>query len=354
MVRSAVAAGIVGILAPMVRGEDTQPSDGALAVQNAVVAAIAKAERSVVAIARVRKERPPGGEPLPGGFAPRITPRPSGLNGALHTSPDFIPNEYATGVVWDHDGHIVTNHHVLGNPEENDYFVWVRRRPFKVTRVEVPEHVRASDPWTDLAVLKIGAEDLEPITLGDASTLRKGMIVIALGNPYGIARDGDVSAGWGIVSNLRRAAAPDPRADAFDTESYSLHQYGTLIQTDARVTLGTSGGALVNLRGEMVGLTTALAAPGDCDQPGGFAIPVDETFRAVVDTLRQGRRPAFGFLGVQPDHLPLSERQRGLFGVRVLRVVVGTPADLAGLRPTTSSRTSMARSSTIATHCFAS
>ncbi len=138
------------------------------------------------------------------------------------TSPDFVPNEFASGVVLDREGHIVTNYHVLGDPEQNDYFVWVQRRPFKVAQVEVPQEVKAGDPWTDLAVLKIAASDLEPMPLGDASKLRKGMIVIALGNPYGIARDGEVSASWGIISNLRRATAPDPQSAGSGAERSTL------------------------------------------------------------------------------------------------------------------------------------
>lgn len=309
-----------------------QPAEAALAVQEAVVEAIARAERSVVAIARVRKTRTGPSRSAANENGARLTPQPLGLPEALPTSPDFIPNEYATGVIWDRDGHIVTNHHVLGDPADNDYYVWVRRRPFKVVHVEVPERVRAGDPWTDLAVLKIAADGLEPITLGDASVLRKGMVVIALGNPYAIARDGEVSASWGIVSNLRRAAPADPRSTPLDPEVTALHQYGTLIHTDARLDVGTSGGALVNLRGELVGLTTSLAAVAGAEGAAGFAIPVDATFRATVETLRQGRQPAFGFLGVQPDHLPLSRRQNGDAGARVLRVVAGTPAERAGVR----------------------
>jgi serine protease Do len=159
------------------------------------------------------------------------------------------------------------------------------------------------------------------------------MIVIALGNPYGIARDGEVSASWGIVSNLRRAPLRDPQRLASGSDPSTLDQFGTLIQTDARLDLGTSGGALVNLRGEMVGLTTSLAAVAGYEQPAGFAIPVDETFRRTVETLMQGRLPSFGFLGVQPDHLTLADRQAGQFGARVLQVVPGTPADRAGLLP---------------------
>ncbi|MHB9080945.1 MAG: trypsin-like peptidase domain-containing protein [Pirellulaceae bacterium] len=332
----AVTSGLIfGLLVPTT-GRSQEPSglEAAVALQDVMVSAIERAGKSVVAIARVRKGERNAGAPddprsplqfdaMPFGFLPDSNP----------TSPDFVPNEFASGVVLDREGYIVTNYHVLGNPEQNDYFVWVQRRPFKVDRVDVPQEVKAGDPWTDLAVLKIAASDLEPMPLGDASKLRKGMIVIALGNPYGIARDGEVSASWGIVSNLRRATAPDPQTADLGTERSTLDQYGTLIQTDARLDLGTSGGALVNLRGEMIGLTTSLAAMAGYEQPAGFAIPVDETFRKTVATLRQGRVPAFGFLGVQPDHLPLADRQAGRFGASVLRVVPGTPGEKAGLRP---------------------
>ncbi len=304
------------------------------ALQEALVTAIERAEKSVVAIARVRKSEQSARvaeqmiDPL------RVDAAPLGfLAESNPTSPDFVPNEFGTGVVLDRDGHVVTNYHVLGDPELNDYYVWVRQRPFKVAHVEVPQEVRAGDPWTDLAVLKIGAADLEPMPLGDATRLRKGMIVIALGNPYGIARDGEVSASWGIISNLRRAAAADPRYSSAGMERSTLDQYGTLLQTDARLDWGTSGGALVNLQGEMVGLTTSLAAMAGYEQPAGFAIPVDDAFRKTVETLKQGRLPAFGFLGVQPEHLSLAERQAGRSGTRVLRVVPGTPAEKAGLQP---------------------
>jgi serine protease Do len=83
----------------------------------------------------------------------------------------------------------------------------------------------------------------------------------------------------------------------------------------------------------MIGLTTSLAAIAGYEQPGGFAIPVDESFRQTVDTLKQGRLPSFGFLGVQPDNLSLADRQAGRFGARVLRVVPGMPAEKAGLEP---------------------
>ena len=79
-----------------------------------------------------------------------------------------------------------------------------------------------------------------------------------------------------------------------------MHHYGTLIQTDAKLNLGTSGGPLLNLNGEMVGLSVALAATAGYEAAGGYAIPVDATFRRAVETLKQGREVEYGFLGIQP------------------------------------------------------
>src|SRR5207342_2000310 len=105
------------------------------------------------------------------------------------------------------------------------------------------------------------------------------------GNPYAIARDGQVSASWGIVANLSRKAGPIPdETSPAGVRNTSLHHYGTLIQTDAKLNLGTSGGALLNLKGEMVGLTTSLAAAVGYEQAAGFALPVDDAFRRAVET----------------------------------------------------------------------
>ena len=295
-------------------GQEAEPVDPALILQKRFVAAIAKAEKSVVAIARVRKR-----ENL---FETSRAPDP--------TSPDFIPNEFGSGVIIGKDGLILTCYHVLGNPEKFDYYVWVNHKPFEVTRVRKVDQVKAGDPWSDLAVLKIEADDLQPITFGDTKSLKKGMIVIALGNPYAIARDGEVSATWGIISNFKRHA---PTVPGFRTAEgkETIHHFGTLIQTDAKLPLGTSGGALVNLDGEMIGLTTSLAALAGYEKTAGFAVPVDDMFRRVVENLKQGRQPAFGFLGVSPENLSAGERRRGKFGARIREVVGGTPADEGGV-----------------------
>ena len=298
------------------RAQEVSAPVVARALEALTVETILRTEKSVVAIARVRKDS--------SGNRRQATVDP--------LSPDFVPNEFATGVVVDKSGLILTNYHVLGDVSQNDYFVWIQRRPFEAS-VHRLESVMAVDPWTDLAVLKVAADDLVPMPLGESSRLKKGMIVIALGNPYGIARQGEVSASWGIVSNLgRKALRGSQRRAAGGVSADSLHELGTLIQTDARLNLGTSGGALVNLRGQMVGLTSSLAALDGYEISAGFAIPVDATFRRVLEDLKAGRQPDFGFLGVQSGALSRFDRQRGRTGARVERVLPGTPASAAGLQ----------------------
>ena len=315
---------LVGAVSPaVVLAQDAVSDlDAALALQDTLATAIERAEKSVVAIARVRRDaEPPRARFEDGRFIP-----PDEESDPL--SPDFIPNDFAAGVVVDRGGLILTNYHVLGEIDKNDYYVWVAGKPY-----EARASVEAADPWTDMAVLRIEADDLEPITLGDSSSLKKGHIVITLGNPYGIARDGRVSAGWGIVSNLARKAPPLPSNDRLSSGKETLHHYGTLIQTDAKLNLGTSGGALVNLKGEMVGLTTSLAALSGYERSAGFAIPVDDTFRRTLEQLKKGRLVEVGFLGVAPQHLAAQDRRDGQTGARVSQVVPGTPAARAGIRP---------------------
>lgn len=294
-------------------------------IEQATTAAIEKAEQSIVAIARVRKDQAANVRAdqllVPGQFPFPDAPE----------NPDFVPSEFASGVVISADGLIVTCAHALDDVKGYDYYVWLDRRFYQANVVSKPAKVQASDPYTDLAVIKIDAQDLTPITYGDASTLRKGNFVISLGNPYATARDGQASASWGIISNLKRTAVGRNSTDALLAKE-SQHQFGTLIQTDARLNLGTSGGALVNLRGEMIGLTTSLAALNGFEQSAGYAIAVDDMFKRVVDSLKTGHQPEFGFLGIQPEELRAHERAAGLSGARVSLVLPGLPGDLAGLR----------------------
>jgi serine protease Do len=130
---------------------------------------------------------------------------------------------------------------------------------------------------------------------------------------------------------LARKAGPTENDDPRNKKP-TLHHYGTLIQTDAKLNLGSSGGALLNLKGEMIGLTTSLAAISGYEQSAGFAIPVDDAFRQFVEKLKTGRGIDFGFLGVDPRNLTAEEAQQGIQGVRITTVSPGTPAARADLR----------------------
>ena len=189
-------------------------------------------------MARVRREKP--GETFP--FDTRPDPfgrRPTPLAPPQPTDPDFIPNEYGTGVVVG-PGLILTVGSLLG--DESDYYVTTaEHKVYKAT-------VKAADPRSDLAVLAIDAVNLPPIAFGNADDVKRGQIVISLGNPWAIARDGQPSASWGIVANLHRKAPASP-SEADPTGRPTLHHYGTLIQTDARLNLGTSGGPLLESQG---------------------------------------------------------------------------------------------------------
>jgi serine protease Do len=293
--------------------------NAALALERVLTRAIETAEPSVVAIARVRRGPQLGAVPrtddgrLP--YHSRVDP----------TDPDFVPNEYATGVVVGAAGLILTNYHVLGDPSQCDYYVWVQRRPYQA-------RVKAEDPWMDLAVLEIEAEGLTPIVFGDTSALKKGQLVIVLGNPYAIARDGEASAARGIIANLHRPAPPLSGGPGASPSRPTLHHYGTLIQSDVKLLKGTSGGALLNAKGEMIGLTTSLAVPPGYEEAAGYAYPVNEPFLRTLENLKQGRKADYGFLGVAPIHLTALERRQGRFGARVQAVIRGAPAFGANLQ----------------------
>lgn len=286
--------------------------------EQVLVDVIGRSEDSVVAIARVRK-----------GDARTIDP----------SDPNFVPNEYATGVVIDSGGYILTNFHLMR--EDSDYWITTSRRGvYKVTDWWGDERL-------DLAVLKTEADNLTPIEFGDAEDLRKGKIVIALGNPYAIARDGQACASWGIISNLKRKPASEKRpapshsttalpgqsaeATLQSTEKPSVHHYGTLIYSDVRLERGTSGGALLDLRGRMIGLTTALADHVGFEESAGYAIAIDEQMQGHIETLKRGEEVELGFLGIHVENRP-EKMQIGVPGVRVTGTVFGTSADEAGLR----------------------
>ena len=215
-----------------------------------------------------------------------------------------------TGVVLTTNGEILTNAHVVEGATE------VRVR-FAGETEPVTAQVLASDEGNDLALLKVSARDLTPATFASPDSVRVGDEVVAIG--YALALDGGPSVTVGIVSALKRTIV---------TESGALN---SLIQTDAAISSGNSGGPLANMRGEVVGINTAVARGGATSAANniGFAISVEEVL-TVVEQLRKtagGEPRVEGFLGVG-----LAERTDGGAGAIIADVQPDSPAADAGIR----------------------
>ena len=183
--------------------------------------------------------------------------------------------------------------------------------------------VVGSDPLSDLAVVRVQGTDLTPVTLGDASTLRVGQLVVAVGNPLGFA--GSVTAG--VVSALGRSFATRSGKNARVVEN--------VIQTDAALHPGNSGGALATSDGRVVGINTAVIGPG-IGQGLGLAVPIDATTRGIISALMSDGRVRRSYLGVAGGARPLGPNAAKLIGrdrgFEVLEVVDGSPASDAGVR----------------------
>ena len=217
-----------------------------------------------------------------------------------------------SGVVVSSDGYILTNNHVVDGA--TDVRVTLPdRREFKAK-------VIGTDPKTDVAVLKIDATNLTPIVVGNSSKLQIGDEVLAIGNPYGIGQ----TVTMGIVSATGR-----------DTHQ-NIEEYEDFIQTDASINPGNSGGALVNDRGELVGINTAILAPGSGGNQGiGFAVPVNLA-RNVMDQITTHGQVTRSYLGVTIQEVtPALAKAMGLNspeGALVGDVQADSPGQKAGLK----------------------
>jgi S1-C subfamily serine protease len=340
-------------------GDEKTSLKDAVTFQETLEQAIQQAEPSIACILvsqsdgyrKLLKDSPPPDQPGKlGGFDlerarttlgirtsdPAIDPRGAELQKLDLGDPSHVPESYGSGVVVDEKGLVLTNYHVVRDATK--LFV---RLPGRKEGSYADIH--AADPRSDLAVLRLldNRTPCKAIKLGDGGKVRKGQLVLTIANPFAAGfQDGSPSASWGIVSNLRRKAPPNPRDDPHDPRAKpapgspendstpkTLHQYGTLIQTDARLNLGCSGGALIDLKGELIGLTTARAAVTGTETTGAYAVPMDVGMRGIVDVLRQGKEVEYGFLGVE-----LPTRPSGEDGVQVAGVSFGSPAFRAGIR----------------------
>jgi serine protease DegQ len=224
-----------------------------------------------------------------------------------------------SGVVWSKDGVVVTNNHVVS--AQNQVVERVEVAFFDGRRV--PGQVRATDPSTDLAVVQVDRKDLRPASF-QRELPQVGELAVAVGSPLGF--ENTVTAG--IISGLHREIP--------GSAAQGIRSLVDLIQTDAPISPGNSGGALVNDRGEVVGVSVAYIPPEQGAVSIGFAIPSATAVDVVGELLRTGRA-THAYLGIVPDQVtPQVAAQLGLdraAGVLVRDVADGTPAAAAGLRP---------------------
>jgi serine protease Do len=220
-----------------------------------------------------------------------------------------IQRSLGSGVIISKDGYIVTNNHVIENADE----VIVT---LSGDKVEYPAKVIGKDADSDIAVIKIDAKNLSPIAFAHSSDLKIGDVIFAIGNPFGIGE----SISQGIISALNK-------------NRVGINRYENFIQTDASINPGNSGGALVDSRGALIGINSAIISRSGGNDGIGFAIPVDMV-KSVVTKLIEDGKVTRGYLGVIIDDLSpeLQKVYTKQEGALVLDVEKDTPADKYGLK----------------------
>ena len=222
-----------------------------------------------------------------------------------------IPRGAGSGFVWDSDGHVITNNHVVQGAAEAK----VRLNDGR----DYSARLVGASPAHDIAVLRIRVPERQPpaLPIGSSADLKVGQKVFAIGNPFGL----DWSLTTGVVSALDRS---------LPAENGVIEH---LIQTDAAINPGNSGGPLLDSSGRLIGINTAIFSPSGAYAGVGFAVPVDTVNRVVPQLIAKGKytRPV---LGIATDE-QLNQRiakQLGVKGVAVLKIEPGSPAEAAGLR----------------------
>jgi S1-C subfamily serine protease len=220
-----------------------------------------------------------------------------------------------TGFVFDPDGYVLTNEHVIAGAAQ----IWVTSDSGTVW----PAVVIGSDPRADIAVLKVPIGGLTPVKFAASGSVKRGDWTIALGNPIGLAASGRMSMSVGIVSATDRSL---PKLNSQEQRLYT-----DLIQTTAEINLGNSGGPLFNLNGEVIGISTAVILPQKGTNGIGFAVPANDELMAKVRDLKEGREVVYGYLGARVSTPTLRQRRAAggpdAIGVMIEEVETGSPGD---------------------------
>jgi S1-C subfamily serine protease len=227
-----------------------------------------------------------------------------------------VPEGTGSGFIWDENGHIVTNFHVIKGADAAQVTM--------ADQTTYKAYLVGGAPEKDVAVLWIDApkDKLRPILVGASNDLQVGQLVYAIGNPFGL----DQTLTWGVVSALDREIDSQLKGRPIKN----------VIQTDAAINPGNSGGPLLDSSGRLVGVNTAIYSPSGSSAGIGFAIPVDSVNQAVTELIRKGnanppKRTSRPGLGIQVASDALAQKIEAPPGVTITRVLPGSPAEKAGL-----------------------